>query len=114
MESPVHLTPDFEHKFHKRYAKQNLWAIIRAKFRFLAKSLFHFINRLWAQYLIPVIDNIQDEFNARCQSYCQVQWSEFPLWELGFWILLQQHELVKVVTGEERVPTEVYSNIYLT
>ena len=38
----------------------------------------------------------------------------FPLWKLGFWILLQQHDLVKVVTGEERVPTEVHSNIYLT
>ncbi|EFX68992.1 hypothetical protein DAPPUDRAFT_329562 [Daphnia pulex] len=31
----------------------------------------------------------------------------FPLWKLGFWILLQQHELVKVVTGEEQVPTEI-------
>lgn len=32
----------------------------------------------------------------------------FPLWKLGFWILLQQHELVKIVTGEETIPVEVY------
>ncbi|XP_059352859.1 uncharacterized protein LOC132088296 [Daphnia carinata] len=30
----------------------------------------------------------------------------FPLWKLGFWILLQQHELVKIVTGDETIPVE--------
>jgi hypothetical protein len=32
----------------------------------------YIINRLWAQYHTPVIKHIQDEFNARCQPYCQI------------------------------------------
>jgi hypothetical protein len=31
----------------------------------------------------------------------------FPLWKFGFWILLEQHDLVKVVNGEETKPAEV-------
>jgi hypothetical protein len=32
----------------------------------------------------------------------------FPLWKFGFWILLEQHELVKIVNGEETLPAEVF------
>ncbi|EFX69717.1 hypothetical protein DAPPUDRAFT_328780 [Daphnia pulex] len=30
----------------------------------------------------------------------------FPLWKFGFWILLEQHDLVKIVNGEEALPAE--------
>ncbi|EFX60424.1 hypothetical protein DAPPUDRAFT_335029, partial [Daphnia pulex] len=30
----------------------------------------------------------------------------FPLWKFGFWILLEQHDLVKIVNGEQALPAE--------
>jgi len=71
----------------------------------LILSLYNF-NRLWAQYLKP--------FNYKMNSMRDVNHiakfngQNFPLWKLGFWILLQQHELVNVVTGEEAIPVEVF------
>lgn len=33
--------------------------------------------------------------------------SNFSLWKFGCWLLLKQHGLVDIVTGEERHPGEV-------
>ncbi|EFX63412.1 hypothetical protein DAPPUDRAFT_335496 [Daphnia pulex] len=30
----------------------------------------------------------------------------FPLWKFGCWLLLEQHQLVKIVNGQERLPVE--------
>ncbi|EFX64403.1 hypothetical protein DAPPUDRAFT_334238, partial [Daphnia pulex] len=30
----------------------------------------------------------------------------FPLWKFGCWLLLEQHQLVKIVNGQERLPAE--------
>ena len=32
----------------------------------------------------------------------------FSLWKFGCWLLLEQHNLVKVVNGEEPIPVEVF------
>jgi hypothetical protein len=37
----------------------------------------------------------------------------FPLWKFGFWILLEQHDLVKIVNGETALPAEVFSNSFI-
>ena len=31
----------------------------------------------------------------------------FALWKFGCWLLLEQHNLVKVVTGEDKMPAEI-------
>ena len=33
--------------------------------------------------------------------------SNFSLWKFGCWLLLEQHDLVKVVEGQELLPVEV-------
>jgi hypothetical protein len=40
----------------------------------------------------------------------------YSLWKLGLWVLLEQHDLIKLVTGDEAIPATVkhfshYSNI---
>lgn len=37
----------------------------------------------------------------------------FPLWKFGFWILLEQHDLVKIVNGETALPAEVFQIVSL-
>ena len=34
--------------------------------------------------------------------------NNFSLWKFGLWLLLKKDNLVKIVTGEEKIPTEVY------
>jgi hypothetical protein len=31
----------------------------------------------------------------------------FPLWKLGCWLMLEQHNLIPVVDGSETIPNEV-------
>lgn len=31
----------------------------------------------------------------------------FSLWKLGLWVLLEQHDLIRVVTGDEVIPEQV-------
>lgn len=31
----------------------------------------------------------------------------FSLWKLGLWVLLEEHNLIQIVTGEETLPDEV-------
>jgi hypothetical protein len=38
----------------------------------------------------------------------------FPIWKFGFWILLEQHDLVKIVNGEEPLPAEVLAKRVVT
>ena len=38
----------------------------------------------------------------------------FPLWKFGCWLLLEQHQLVKIVNGQERFPAEVRCTKFLS
>lgn len=38
----------------------------------------------------------------------------FSLWKLGLWVLLEQHELIKIVTGDEKIPEEVRPTQYFS
>lgn len=31
----------------------------------------------------------------------------YSLWKLGLWVLLEEHNLIQIVTGEETLPEEV-------
>ena len=31
----------------------------------------------------------------------------FPIWKFGCWLLLEQHGLVPIVEGQERIPVQV-------
>ena len=33
--------------------------------------------------------------------------SNFPLWKLDLWVLLEEHGLIKIVTGDTKIPEEV-------
>jgi predicted DCC family thiol-disulfide oxidoreductase YuxK len=33
--------------------------------------------------------------------------TNFPLWKLGLWVLLEQHNLIEIVTGTSKIPDEV-------
>ena len=33
--------------------------------------------------------------------------ANFPIWKLGLWVLLEQHNLIEIVTGELKIPDEV-------
>lgn len=35
----------------------------------------------------------------------------FSLWKLGLFVLLEEHELIDVVTGDELIPEEVQQDI---
>lgn len=32
--------------------------------------------------------------------------TNFPLWKLGLWVLLEQHNLIELVTGTSKIPSE--------
>lgn len=34
----------------------------------------------------------------------------FSLWKLGLWVLLEQHDLIGIVQGEELLPDVVYKS----
>ena len=58
-----------------------------------------FINRLWAQYLQPLKDKMTTTRDV--SNIAKFNGQNLPTWKLGCWILFQQHDLVKLVTGEE-------------
>ena len=63
------------------------------------------INRLWAQYLQPLKDKMTTTRDV--SNIAKFNGQNLPTWKLGCWILFQQHGLVKIVTGEEKLPVEV-------
>ena len=64
-----------------------------------------FFNRLWAQYLQPLKDKMTTTRDV--SNIAKFNGQNLPTWKLGCWILFQQHGLVKIVTGEEKLPVEV-------
>ena len=64
-------------------------------------------NRLWAQ---PRATKPKDKMNSAQNEFANVaeyDGQNFSLWKLGLWVLLEQHGLIEVVTGEEPIPPRV-------
>ena len=71
-----------------------------------------FFNRLWAQYLQPLKDKMTTMRDVN--NIAKFNGQNLPTWKLGCWILFQQHDLVKLVIGEETLPVEVLHTAYST
>ena len=56
---------------------------------------------------LPLSLNKMSSPNREVSHVVKFNGINFPIWKFGCWLKLEQHNLVKIVTGEETKPVKV-------
>ena len=73
----------------------------------MSSHFFVSFNKLWAQYHQPPQYRMTT-MTRDVSHIAKFNGQNFALWKFGCWLLLEQHNLVKSVTGEDEMPAEVF------